>query len=161
MPGYGRRYAATAWSSLMPANSAQGNPYRSPASETERKLIDPLPRSPSPWRWALAGALWSVVSTFPVAAITALLFRFPVPFAGYLSGINAVVPAMIAALFYGVLFGGLLLLGGLRALGGFVAATTMKHDQRRSRLFTLGWSLLVTTTGVLTLAILDKIIGPW
>ncbi len=78
-----------------------------------------------------------------------------------MSGMNAVVPSMIAVFFYGVLLGGLLLLGGLGAIGGFVAAITLKNDERLCRLATRVWSLLVTTTGVITLAVLDKIIGPW
>lgn len=146
---------------LMTSKSDQGNPYSSPATDTKPELVNQPPRSASPWRWALAGALWSVASTFPIAALTALLFRFPVPFVGYLSGITAVVPALIAVLFYGVLFGGLILLGGLGAIGGLVAGTACKHDQRRCKLATRLWSLFVTTTGLLILAVLDKIIGPW
>jgi len=141
--------------------SDDGNPYNSPATDTETKSNELTPSPTASWRLALTGATWSVVSTFPIAAITAFLFRFPVPFAGYLSGINAVLPAMIAVLFYGVLLGGFVLLGALGAIGGLVAAATFKSDQRRCGLVARLWAMLVSMTGVLILAVLDKIIGPW
>ena len=141
--------------------SDDDNPYQSPATDTKTKSSELPPGPPSPWRSALTGATWSVVSTFPIAAITASLFRFPVPFAGYLSGINAVLPAMVAVLIYGVLLGGFVLLGVLGAIGGLVAATTLKFDQPRCAWVARLWALLVSTTSILILAFLDKIIGPW
>ena len=139
--------------------SPEDNPYTSP--ETASKARRPPIEHASPWKSALAGATWSVISTFPIAAVTAVLFRFPVPFVGYLSGITAVVPAMFAVLFYGVVFGGLVLLGVLGAIGGFISAMTLRHDRRRCKLATRAWALFVSAMGVLTLAVLDKIIGPW
>ena len=98
---------------------------------------------------------------FPITALTALLFRFPVPFTGYVAGFKAVIPALIALLFYGILFGGFILLVVLGSIGGFVAAVTWKNDQRQSRFAMRMWALFISIVGVLALAVLDKIIGPW
>jgi len=70
----------------------------------------------------LRGAIWSVVSAFPIAGLMGLLFRFPVPFVGYVSGFEAIIPAMLAVIFYGVFMGGLVLIGVLGAIGGAVTA---------------------------------------
>ena len=37
-------------------------------------------------RYLLAGAAIAVAATFPLAAIVALVFRFPIPFGSYMSG---------------------------------------------------------------------------
>lgn len=144
--------------------SPKNNPYASPdttSPDTTSKVRRPPVEHVSPWKSVLAGATWAVTSAFPIAAMTALLYRFPIPFVGYRSGITAVVPAMIAVLFYGVVFGGLILLGTLGALGGFISAMTLRHERRRCKLTTRAWALVVSAIGVLTLAVLDKIIGPW
>jgi len=144
---------------LLVTPNSEDNPYTSP--ETASKVRRPPVEHVSPWKSALAGATWSVISTFPIAAVTALLYRFPVPFVGYLSGIKAVVPALFAVLFYGVPLGGLVLLGVLGALGGFISAMTFRADRRRCQFVTRAWALIVSAMGILTLAVLDKIIGPW
>ena len=112
-------------------------------------------------RSALMGATWSIVSAFPIAGFIALVFRFPVPFAGYVSGIEAVIPAMLAVIFYGIVMQGLILVGVLGAISGVVTAKLMgpaaQHQRRAVRLV----SLAITTFCLFILAILDKIIGPW
>lgn len=139
--------------------SPEDNPFSTPSipASASRTPVEPI----SPSKLALTGAIWSVISTFPIAAMTALLYRFPIPFVGYLSGIKAVVPALFAVMFYGVPLGGLVLLGVLGALGGFVTGITLKNDRRRCLFATRVWALFVSSAGVLTLAILDKIIGSW
>ena len=66
-------------------------------------------------KFFLAGAAISVGATFPLAALMALVFRFPIPFGSYMSGIGAVIPALFAAAFYGMIGGFMVqaLLGGL------------------------------------------------
>jgi len=108
----------------------------------------------------LIGALLAVVMAFPVAGILALVYRFPVPFAGYLSGVSAVGYAMVGVVFYGLL-GGFPLLA---ALGGLAGAVTAR---RQTEAGTLPWKVImllclsIDLVALFVLAILDKIIGPW
>ena len=110
--------------------------------------------------WVIKGAIIGVLGSFPLAALCALVFRFPIPFGGYMSGTEAVVPTMIAVLFYGALggFGVQALLGGL---GGFLGARYAPPDKTRIRTHAVALSLAGSAIGVFVLAILDKIIGPW
>lgn len=61
-----------------------------------------------------------------------LLYRFPVPSAGYVSGIEAAGSAMFEVVFYGVFFGGFILLGILGAIDGFVVGIVISDNQVRS-----------------------------
>jgi hypothetical protein len=104
----------------------------------------------------VAGALVAIVASFPLAALTALVFRFPIPFGDYLSGPDAVVPALYAAAFYGIL-GGFIVQG---VLGGLAALIVPRSERR-------GWvrfgaaPVVAAWAGVLLLSILDWIIGDW
>jgi hypothetical protein len=49
------------------------------------------------------GSVIAIVTSFPAAALTALFFRFPIPFGGYVGGTDGVVPSLYAAAFYGFL----------------------------------------------------------
>jgi len=111
--------------------------------------------------WAvLRGALWAVALAFPLAAVCALLYRFPVPFAGYETGPAAVPGALVAVAFYGVL-GGFPVLLAAGALGGAVAYVVGRPDAQRVRRLALAVAGLVATLGVGFMAVLDKLIGPW
>jgi hypothetical protein len=110
-------------------------------------------------RWLrrfLFGSVVANVASFPLAALTALVFRFPIPFGGYASGPDAVVPSLYAAGFYGML-GGCLLQG---LLGGVAALMVRPSDDG-------GWiqrgaaAVVVAVPGVLTLSVLDWLIGTW
>jgi hypothetical protein len=111
--------------------------------------------------WFAAGALIGVVGTLPLAALSALVFRFPVPFAGYMSGPEAVRPAVAAALFYGVTLGGFAVQALLGGLGGLAGARRGRPDKKRMWKLSVTGSLLGSAVGVITLAILDWIVGPW
>jgi len=111
--------------------------------------------------WFRKCAIVGIVATVPLVLLCALIFRFPVPFAGYLSGPSAILPALIAIIFYGVLMGGFIvqaLLGGLGGLfGEYLASPNIKLVKR----FCVVFSTIGASLGVLLLAILDKLIGPW
>jgi hypothetical protein len=49
--------------------------------------------------------LWAVGLVFPFAALCGLVYRFPVPFSGYLSGVMAMPLALLAVVVYGILGG--------------------------------------------------------
>jgi hypothetical protein len=113
-------------------------------------------RAPSS-RLALWGALSAVLFAFPLAALCALFYRFPIPFGGYQSGLDAAPRALLAAVFYG-LFGGFPVL----ALGGYFAgALAARREPKEGILLMLLLSALVALAGVIFLAVLDKLIGPW
>ncbi len=108
----------------------------------------------------LKGALWALALAFPLAAVCALLYRFPVPFAGYETGPAAIPGALIAVVFYGLLggFPALLVAG---ALGGAAAYGLARPDTHRVRRLALTFAALAAMLAVGSLAILDKLIGPW
>src|SRR5690348_3119967 len=66
------------------------------------------------------GALSAVVGAFPVAALVAFVYRFPIPFTGYANGFKAVVPALFAAAVYGAM-GGFFVVAILGTLAGVLA----------------------------------------
>jgi hypothetical protein len=108
----------------------------------------------------IGGALATIALAFPLAALCALLFRFPVPFAGYESGWSAVPHALAAVRFYGAL-GGFLVLALMGALGGVIAHRVASGETRRVWLWTFALGALVSLSAVILLATLDYIIGPW
>lgn len=111
--------------------------------------------------WFARGAVLGVAGSLPFVALSALVFRFPVPFVGYMSGPSAVVPALAGALFYGLVFWGFAVQAVLGGVGGMAGARHGAPDAKRMRKFCILFSLLGSAVGILTLAVLDKIIGPW
>jgi len=109
---------------------------------------------------ASQGGLWAMVLMFPLAALSALLYRFPVPFAGYLTGPVAIPGALLAVLFYGVL-GGFPVLFAAGALGGVLASVIGGSSPERIRWLTRGLAFVSALASVIVLATLDKLIGPW
>jgi len=108
----------------------------------------------------LRGGVSAVLMLFPLAGLCALVYRFPVPFAGYERGLAGVPSAVLAIVFYGLL-GAFPVAFGLGAAGGVAAHRLGRSDPRRIRTLTLWLAGLVACAIVVFLAILDKLIGPW
>jgi hypothetical protein len=108
----------------------------------------------------LWGALSAMILPVPLAALCAIVYRFPVPFGGYVSGIFMVPYVVMGAFFYGML-GGFPLLGAAGALGGWLAYQSAEHDPRAARQLAIVFGALPALAGVTLLAVLDKLIGPW
>ena len=106
------------------------------------------------------GAATAVLLAFPLAALCALVYRFPVPFAGYESGPAAVPRALLAVLFYGAV-GGIPALLAAGALGGWLAHRIARPDGRRVRRLAIAAGGAAALVGVIALAVLDLVIGPW
>ena len=140
----------------MATPERENNPYSSPESLAAGATDEP-PRFS--WRLMVGGALWSVGLSFPIGAIMALVYRFPIPFAGYRSGVDAMLPSLLAVVFYGLL-GGFVALGIAGAIGGLVIGL-LPGTRRNKNMLLFGCSAAFTTCGLFVLAILDKIIGPW
>lgn len=111
--------------------------------------------------WFRRGAVIGIVATIPLVALCALVFRFPIPLGGYMSGPGAILPALIAILLYGVLFGGFAVQAVLGGLGGLLAEQLAAPDKDRVARLCLVFATIGASFGVLILAVLDKIIGPW
>jgi hypothetical protein len=107
------------------------------------------------WR-IVVGALVAILASFPLAALTALVVRFPIPFGGYVSGPEAVGPVLYAVGFYGML-GGFF----VQAVVGGVAAFVASRSQPRGSKRWVAAPVAAAWAGVLLLSILDWIIGPW
>jgi hypothetical protein len=104
----------------------------------------------------LLGSLLAIAASLPIAAMTALVFRFPIPFGGYVSGPDAVLPSLYAAAFYGML-GGFLVQG---LLGG-TAALVARRTGNRSGIHSGMAAVIAAVPAVLILSVLDWIIGTW
>ncbi|MGI9472740.1 MAG: hypothetical protein ACR2NZ_14475 [Rubripirellula sp.] len=115
----------------------------------------------SRWRLAVTGSLWAMFLAFPVAAFIALVFRFPIPFVGYRSGVDAVVPALFATLFYGLVFGGLVWLGLFGAVAGLFVPSKLLVERRLALWVARIWALGVAILNLSLLSVLDMIIGPF
>ena len=108
----------------------------------------------------IGGAFSTILLAFPFAALCALVFRFPVPFAGYESGLSAMPRAWAAVRFYGGL-GGFVVAASLGGLGGAVAYHLGKADPRRVWQWTMALAAAVACCCIMLLATLDYFIGPW
>lgn len=106
------------------------------------------------------GGLWAIGLAFPFAAICALLYRFPQPMAGYDSGLASMPLTIVGVVFYG-LFGGFATLYVVGGLGGAAAHAIGGSDQHRVRRLTLAFAATAALLGVVFLAELDKLVGPW
>ncbi|OXR41528.1 hypothetical protein B7C42_06420 [Nocardia cerradoensis] len=112
------------------------------------------------WVGVLWGALAAVLTAPVAAAMVASVYRFPIPFGVYARGPHEAVNAALAAVFYLVMGGGLL----LAALGGAAGLMIVRAHGRR-----LGRALALTTAagfglavvGAFALALLEHVIGPW
>jgi hypothetical protein len=110
-------------------------------------------------RMALLGALIAIVGAFPLAASIALVYGFPVPFAGKMSGPEALIPSQFAVFMYGIIGGfGVLALAG--ALAGAIACK-VGPNPKSVAVLCVCLALLFSAGCLALLANLDLIIGPW
>ena len=114
----------------------------------------------SRWLAMLTGAIFCCLAAFPAAALTGLLWRIPIPFSGYASGVEGAAASWAMVLFYG-LIGGFLLLGFLGALGGAVAHQLGLPHRARVVWLNLFFAALIALSAVGLLSVLDAFIGPW
>ena len=103
-----------------------------------------------------------VLGTVPLVALCALFFRFPIPLVGNLGGLEAVMPAITVSLpFYGVFLGGFIVQACAGAVAGLLAEHYGYGDRRRTIRLCVLLSLCGAAVGVVGLAVLDLIVGPW
>ena len=103
---------------------------------------------------------WTYLLSFPTAALIGLVFRFPIPLAGYFSGVEAVIPSMVAVAFYS-LFGLLPTLLLFGAIAGIFVPTDRTGSGVWPSRSEIQASMAAAFVPLVGLSILDKIIGPW
>lgn len=111
----------------------------------------------------MLGALVAVIGAYPVAALVAFFYRFPIPFAGYASGFEAVAPTFVAVTKYGAI-GGFIVVAALGALAGVLGSyiASAVGVGREGSLYLLAClAVLADLPPVVLLSVLDKIIGHW
>lgn len=101
------------------------------------------------------------MGTFPSAALVGLSYGFPVPFAGKLSGWEAIIPSQFAVFMYGVFLGGFVVVALAGAIAGFLAKELCRDHPELQEPAAIASSLLVSFASVMLLAALDLFIGPW
>ncbi|MBL9161840.1 MAG: hypothetical protein JNL18_03765 [Planctomycetaceae bacterium] len=106
------------------------------------------------------GGLLAVAFMFPLAGLTALLYQFPVPIAGMVTGWQGVLPAMLGLPIYAAL-GWVLIPIALGVLSGAAARRLAGADGRRARRITIALAAMSAFACTTTLATIDKLIGPW
>ncbi|MFC4373702.1 hypothetical protein ACFO5K_06270 [Nocardia halotolerans] len=109
---------------------------------------------------ALVGGLAAIVLAPAAAAVTATVYRFPVPMVGYTSGFGGALTAAVGSVFYLVL-GGALVLGALGAVGGYVAVGPKRPAGAGTYALAVLIGLGVAVAGAVALALLEYVIGPW
>lgn len=141
------------------------NPYQAPEQIVASDLAAQARRDqrfPLRWKLILRGTLWPVALSLPIASFIALIYRFPVPFVGYVSGVDAMGVAWLGMLFYGVLLGGYVLVSSTGALVAWLIQIRWSGRSPRflSAATFLG-SVLVSVFYVVSLVCLEVFIGPW
>ncbi len=123
-------------------------------------LLDRFSNDCTPLGAFAFGAVAACAGAFPAAAAIALVYRFPIPFRGYESGLAAAGSALGAVFFYGIL-GGFVLLGAAGGIAGVFAHSRVGPQKPPVQTLTIAIVLAVDVGGALLLATLDKLIGPW
>lgn len=139
------------------SSSNNSNPYE-PGRVLDHSSV--LVRPKSAKSAALTGALWAIALSFPIAGFMALVFRFPVPIAGMVSGPRGIIPAMIAVAVYGVFLGGFAVIAVTGALAG-ILLRAFAADSKHFQLLYIAASAVAALVPLFVLATLDWYIGPW
>ena len=105
-------------------------------------------------------AMTSIVGSIPLAGLVGLVFRFPIPFAGYESGPEAFARSMFAAIFFGV-SGGLVVQAVMGFIGGLFAYQLASNRADQANRIIVFCGICAALPRLLVLATLDWIIGPW
>ena len=85
----------------------------------------------------------------------------PLSFAGHLRGPGAILPSLVAVMVYGTLMGGFVVLAAAGALSGWFAHLLLPEDSESAQLVAGTMAVFASAAGVLLLATLHLIIGPW
>lgn len=118
----------------------------------------PTPADSERRRMIVKVSLFSLLLAPVAAALVGLLWRFPVPLSGYISGPQAIIIAPVATLFF-------LLLGGAVAIPLVAIAVHVLLTRTAGRPASSRTALLAGGTAALLFALfmasLEFIIGPW
>ncbi len=117
----------------------------------------------------LRGILWVFFGMFPAALLVGMLYRFPIPFRGYVNGwemfqegLNETMELiwlLIQAVTYYTFWGGFIPLALLGTIAGLLGRWLGRpdHGDLYARNIALGLGFALAAF----LSVLDKIVGPW
>lgn len=111
-------------------------------------------------RSAIIGAVAALVGMFPAAGFLALVWKFPIPLGGYVSGVEGALLTPIAVLVYGAL-GGFAVVPAMGAVSGALAFHLAHGNPLKARTVSALFGLSCALAAGVFLNVLDKIIGPW
>jgi len=98
---------------------------------------------------------------FPTAFFLALVWKFPLPLAGYGHGLDSALMTPFAVLFYGVLTGGFVIVPALGVLCGAFAQSLCKDDIPKARILSVFLGSICALISGIFLNLLERLIGPW
>ena len=107
--------------------------------------------------WIFKVGALAVGMTFAWAMLVALVYHFPIPLQGYESGLGGLIAAPVAVLFYGVLWGGLLVPIALALIYGIMTVGGLGALGERARLWIS--ANVGAFVSVIALATPDYVIG--
>ncbi len=110
-------------------------------------------------RLMFRGAVYAIVGAFLAAPLVGLVYGFPIPFRGKVHGLEAVVPSVLAVIFFGLL-GGFIALGLMGAMGGAAAHYLSGGEPTKGKRLTTALGFLSSLVGVVIVAVLDRFISP-
>jgi len=136
----------------MPCEDPMENPYETPKEEgSPPRRIDSVRLG-----WAIfSGAMWSIGSSFPIAALLVSVYQFPFPMGGMVSGPTFIPMAIIGLLLYGVLLGGFFLLAAAGGISGAIAYA-VSSTPKIQRIILPGLAVGASFLLLLVLASLDS-----
>ena len=105
------------------------------------------------FRSSCIGIVVALLGIFPVAALVALIYRFPIPAVGYLSGLDGMMGSPLAVLLYGIV-GGFYLLAVFGAIAGAVAHAIASRLNRARIPMIVGFALIPDVVAAILLAVL-------
>ena len=120
---------------------------------------------------AIKGAIIAAPSSLLVCILFAYIFRIPIPmggmigpfgeFSSYCLSVAYVIRAVfIAWVFYGFVFGGLIIVSIFGAISGTIVGRKYSESTMKNRMIVI-WSFIAGAIPVFLLSTLDYIIGPW
>lgn len=141
--------------------TSDDNPYTPPAAgDSANGSLDSESHRIGVGRCIFLTVMIAVVSSIPLAGLIGMIFRFPIPMSGYASGPSAFVPGMFAAILYGMV-GGVAVQALMGCIAGVIVYQAARRRPQRVGTLTLLGGTLSALPGLLLLATLDWIIGPW
>ena len=107
----------------------------------------------------MSGMLYGYISAFVAAALLGFFFKYPVPFRGYVSGVEGLRVAPQAVVFY-LFLGGFVILPVIGVLAGLMA-TRFAGSRRSLHGWTFALAVVLNILFALAVMVADVFWGPF